>query len=121
MIKNYQFKSNITIFGVKLKAKLLGELCTSGEILNGGPPLQQAIKATKRQLALVKDHGGLASLQPPDSEVSVFIIKRFTCVLPCHYECVCFRMIKEEVVVDGYEELCVEVAASETQPEVQFL
>lgn len=54
------------------KAKLLGDLCTAGESIGGGPPLQQALKATRKQLALVKDQGGLASLQPPDSEVCLY-------------------------------------------------
>lgn len=52
-----------------LQAKILTELCTSGESIGGSPQLQQALKATRQQLALVKDQGGLASLQPPDSEV----------------------------------------------------
>ncbi|XP_077284434.1 diacylglycerol kinase eta [Arctopsyche grandis] len=49
-------------------AKILAELCTSGESIGGSPQLQQALKATRQQLTLVKDQGGLASLQPPDSE-----------------------------------------------------
>lgn len=61
-----------------IKAKLLGDLCTTGETIGGSPPLQQALKATRKQLALVKDQGGLASLQPPDSEVSLKTVLFFS-------------------------------------------